>query len=280
MITGVNFSGQMTTPRAAWRCTAAVLSAALVLAGCASAPNNKTGGHSSSNTPARYQVKSGDTVGKIAQQYGLNWRELSRINNLDANHTIYAGQWLNLRGVAQSSTQSQRTDIPVNTRATTPATQTNVSTNAPVSQSSTPPNLANNSNAPLVGSSGVMRFRYPVSTSNQVARQFGVSVNGVTSEGMFFAGKEGDSEVATQAGTVVYADKNVPAGERSVVMVQHTDGYTSSYFDIKNIQVSTGQSVRAGDRIGVMQGSNAGVALFEFRMSKNGRYIDPVSVLR
>ncbi|WP_155733884.1 LysM peptidoglycan-binding domain-containing protein, partial [Moraxella catarrhalis] len=79
-----------------------------ILAGCASKPTynsaSSSGGSGtgsqvitdSKGVPNRYQVKQGDTVSKIAQRYGLNWREIGRINNLNSSYTIYTGQWLTL----------------------------------------------------------------------------------------------------------------------------------------------------------------------------------------
>ncbi len=252
----------------------------LLVAGCASAPNDKTGSGSKSTNlkaPNRYQVQQGDTVSKIALRYGLDWRALSRLNQLDANHTIYVGQWLVLKGVAKS-TPTQAPSHPTGVMAPKPPVTTTAPALSTVVYEPTP---TLQQDTPLVGSSGVMQFRYPVSKENKVARQFGVNVGGVASEGMFFSGKEGDVVSATQAGVVVLADKAAANNERSVVMVQHKDGYTSSYFDIKNIQVATGQNINAGDKIGIMQQkTSSGIAVFEFRMTKNGRYIDPVSVLR
>ncbi|WP_155733599.1 LysM peptidoglycan-binding domain-containing protein, partial [Moraxella catarrhalis] len=79
-----------------------------ILAGCASKPTyNSTSGSGSHSTsgsgslaigsqvitdsqgiPNRYQVKQGDTVSKIAQRYGLNWREIGHINHLNSSYTI------------------------------------------------------------------------------------------------------------------------------------------------------------------------------------------------
>lgn len=41
-----------------------------------------------------YIVKKGDTVYKIAQKYGLDWRELARYNHLPNPDLIYPGQCL------------------------------------------------------------------------------------------------------------------------------------------------------------------------------------------
>ncbi|GAA5158302.1 LysM peptidoglycan-binding domain-containing protein [Ornithinimicrobium tianjinense] len=39
-----------------------------------------------------YTVKSGDTLSGIAAQYGVDWREMARLNKLDNPDLIYPGQ--------------------------------------------------------------------------------------------------------------------------------------------------------------------------------------------
>lgn len=325
----------------------------LVLTGCVSQPtttkptNNDPKIAIKNGVPSHYQVKAGDTVVKIAKRYDLNWREVSAMNRLDSNHTIYIGQWLVLwqkqsigkadfgnKSVAQKPIlapaptlkQSVKTSVgQVQTQRAFPvappkpapspkpaqsepkpapndpkvikADTAQKTIAAPVAQKPAPaptpilapapqkrdddlPLLTPMGNTPLVGASAVRHFRYPVGTHNKVVRQFGSLVNGVKSEGMFFAGHEGDVVVASQAGTVVYADDNGKGDKPKAVMVEHSDGYISTYIHLKDIAVKKGQSVPVGATIGSMQVQAGSLALFEFRMAKDGRYIDPVSVLK
>ena len=39
-----------------------------------------------------YTVKSGDTLSEIAASYGVDWREMARLNNLENPDLIYPGQ--------------------------------------------------------------------------------------------------------------------------------------------------------------------------------------------
>lgn len=332
--------------------------ALLALAGCASQPtapktSQKINISVKNGVPSHYQVQAGDTVAKIAKRYNLNWREVSAINRLDNNHTIYIGQWLVLwqnhsvgkadfsrntvatkpvpapaptlkstvkQSVGQVNTQRVHTPIqvskPANTQTQTTPTQTAQSAPKPKPQASTPtpikelpksttppptapqpqtPPVAANApkttesglplltpmgNTPLVGASAVRHFRYPVSTQNKVVRQFGSLVNGAKSEGMFFSGHDGDVVVASQSGIVIYADDNNKTGSPKAVMIEHSNGYVSSYIHLKDIAVKKGQSVAIGASVGSMQEQAAKLALFEFRMAKDGQYIDPVSVLK
>lgn len=39
-----------------------------------------------------YTVKSGDTLSEIAQSFGVDWREMARLNNLENPDLIFPGQ--------------------------------------------------------------------------------------------------------------------------------------------------------------------------------------------
>lgn len=87
-----------------------VIAAAVILTGCASPampPSTQASTQqvhantqailiNEQGVPNRYLVKSGDTVSRIAQRYGLNYREIGRLNHLDSRYTIYTGSWLTL----------------------------------------------------------------------------------------------------------------------------------------------------------------------------------------
>lgn len=269
--------------------------AVCVLAGCASKPtynsSSKTATVSSTQVitdsrgvPNRYQVKQGDTVAKIAQRYGLNWREIGKINNLNSSYTIYTGQWLTLWTAAAGSRESSKT-----TPATTTSSQKTTASNnqkATATPTPTPPKpVAQSATTATIppfasGSSGVMQFRYPVGTSNPVVRRFGtanVAGSTVTSNGMWFSGRDGDPIAASNAGTVIQADRNMDGAS---IVIQHTNGFVSSYIHIKDAQVKSGDSVRMGQRIASMKNQATGTALFEFRVARNGVYVDPLTVLK
>ncbi len=245
----------------------AVLLSSAVMVGC-SQKTNQHGAQSlivqnNNNAPNRYQVRAGDTVSKIASRYGLNWRTVSALNNLDANHTIYVGQWLTL----WQDTAPKRSSSHL-TASTNPIKSQN--------KTQTQPDTPKTTTA-LVGSSALMRFGYPVGRNNAVVRQFGTPTNYGLTEGMFFAGQAGDVILASLGGQVVRVDSRAA---RPVIVIEHADGYATSYFDINNVRVRQGQTVFKGEQLGQMTAqTSSGMALFEFRLAKDGRFIDPVSVM-
>lgn len=77
------------------------------------------------DTPAAHTVKSGETLSGIAQQYGLNWRDLASDNGLANPGLIHAGQQIRLDGappVANSNTPARIEGDPVQTPPTGQAT--------------------------------------------------------------------------------------------------------------------------------------------------------------
>ncbi len=275
--------------------TSMTLAIACVLAGCASKPayNSTTGKGGvrstqiitdSKGVPNQYQVKQGDTVGKIAQRYGLDWREIGRINNLNSNYTIYTGQWLTLwTGSLSARDKANKATTSQPARAQVTQTTTKAPTPPPTPTRTQPPAVSTGTSAApfATGSSGVMQFRYPVGTNNPVVRRFGThNINGqqVSSNGMWFSGSDGDAVQASRAGTVVQVDDGRVAD--SAIIIQHPEGFTSTYVYVKDARVKNGDSVSQGQRIASMKSQPSGVALFEFRIARNNIYVDPLTVLK
>lgn len=276
-------------------------SAVCILAGCASKPTyNSAAGKSGTRgtqqvitdkkgVPNKYQVRQGDTVARIAQRYGLNWRDIAQMNNLNGSYTIYTGQWLTLwtgsvsdrnkSAKASATTTPTRTQQTAQTQrqsstASVPAHRPTAASSAPVHSSSTAAPFA-------TGSSGVMQFRYPVGNNNPVVRRFGThTINGqqVSSNGMWFSGNDGDAINAARAGTVIHVDGNSVSD--SMIAIQHTDGFVSTYVYVKDARVKNGDAVSQGQRIASMRSQKSGVTLFEFRIARNGVYVDPLTVLK
>ena len=243
--------------------------------------------------PSHYLVQQGDTVGRIAQRYGLNWREVARINRLDDNHTIYAGQWLLLWQGSHQQRNQQHTAVRVQSPSTqalsvpTPNRVTIVQ-NPPIKVQAVKTPSQNQSTQNTLTKTNVIsdagQFVYPVNKKSATIvseRKFGTvrQINGVNvkTEGVWFSAKEGDPINASRAGTVIYADVNsIPDAS---VVIRHADGFVSEYRFIKDAVVQAGQNVQAGQHIASMKSTN-GVVVMEFRVAKNHVYLDPMNILK
>jgi len=47
--------------------------------------------------PAYYKVQKGDTLSKIAQQFGLDWRQLAKLNKLKNPNLIRVNQIIRIK---------------------------------------------------------------------------------------------------------------------------------------------------------------------------------------
>lgn len=88
--------------------------------------------------------------------------------------------------------------------------------------------------------------------------------------------------VAIMDGTVTDIEKTSLEG--NVVTITHDDGYVSIYKSLASeITVNVGDKVKSGDKIGVASSSmlselNTGAHL-HFELKKDGKYVDPATVL-
>jgi murein DD-endopeptidase MepM/ murein hydrolase activator NlpD len=92
--------------------------------------------------------------------------------------------------------------------------------------------------------------------------------------GLDFAGSVGTDIRAAATGTVVSAGWEGSYGKK--VVIDHGNGYQTTYSHLSDIRVSVGQKVTAGDHIGDMgsTGNSTGSHL-HFEVVKGGKFIDP-----
>lgn len=212
--------------------------------------------------PSHYQVKKGDTISKIATRYGLNWRELASLNRLDDKYTIRQGQWLTLWQASAKGTASKAVIAPV----TQPLIiQKPPVVTAPVPQPAPTPAPAMTKLVP------------PVPTTNTIVRQFGAtSGSNIQSQGVWFRGEENEPVVAVADGRVIFVDESSANG--IFINIRHADGLVSEYRFVKQLKVEPNQAVKAGQPIASTRKANSGSVITEFRLSKHGTYIDPLTM--
>lgn len=268
--------------RSHWRqavLTTSVVAALTALSGCATKPiyhpnNTPTITKNQAGVPNYYHVKQGDTVSGIAARYGLNYRQIGALNNLDSRYTIYTGQWLKLWNDTSSNrhrpySRGNNSSQSVATTTVQPDERYRFESSAPVSSSNTYPSTPN-----VAQASAATSYRLP--SSNPIIRQYDVN-QGVL--GMWFSGRQGDTVVASNAGTVLYAGDGLPE-YGNLVMIRHDKEYVTAYAHNSKILVNEGDQVQAGQPIATMgnTGSTNQVAL-EFQVRLNGSPIDPKKVL-
>ena len=254
--------------------------------------------------PQTYVVQKGDTLYGIAFNYGLDYREISELNNIQNPNMIRQGQELRLfpaeaaphAPVAESKPASvpAAVAVPVKDQPRTaklPYSSTAVaelekmqSASAkapsaakpepkPEAKPETKPEAAPQPAEEDVAVEGELDWGMP--TNGKVVAGFSESAN---RKGVDIAGKLGQPVLASAAGKVVYSGSGL-RGYGKLVIIKHNNTYLSAYAHNSNILVKEGQAVSKGQKIAEMGNSDAPQVELHFEIRKLGKPVDPSKYL-
>jgi lipoprotein NlpD len=244
-----------------------------------------------------YTVKKGDTLLKIADQFGRTVGELSEWNALPNPNAINVGRLLRIAPVDNTQVMSvpMESDMELR-RAGRPARPSNVpQTNAramplhktgPLGQKIVYSDkaiadlergdpgpvrtLEPTKKAAETQPSGATRFIWP--TEGRV-----ISAFDPTRKGIDIAGKAGQPVVAASDGKVLYA-KNM-RGYGNLIILEHSDSMVTAYAHNKTILVREGQTVTQRQQIAEMGDSDADAVKLRFQIRHMGKPVDPATLL-
>ncbi|WP_243730289.1 peptidoglycan DD-metalloendopeptidase family protein [Marinomonas balearica] len=220
-------------------------------------------------------MQSGDTLFAIAFRYGLDYRNLASLNNIDSPYVIYPNQKIRL--VGKHKTLTKPTSIK---KAVTPTKAAKTKTSAQKNKPSNSKNVKKVNSAKKLPSKSsvttkkVVKWLWPIEGS--VVRGF--SSSGVSSKGIDIKGTKGHHVKAVADGVVVYAGSGL-IGYGNLVIVKHNEIYLSAYAYNKRILVKEQQSVRAGDSLAIIGGKGNEASLLHFEVRKDGQPVNPLNVL-
>ncbi|MCP4356102.1 MAG: peptidoglycan DD-metalloendopeptidase family protein [Proteobacteria bacterium] len=119
-------------------------------------------------------------------------------------------------------------------------------------------------------------FAYPV--KGRIISKFGKHGHGIRNDGIDIAVSAGTPVVATQSGTVMYAQNISTLGK--MVLVKHSRGYISAYTHNSKLLVSKGQKIAKG-RVVALSGDsgNAKQPMLHFELRRYGKAINPTRLL-
>ncbi len=250
--------------------------------------------------PGYYTVQAGDTVRRIGQQFGQDWRSIVSWNNLSDPNVIEVGQVLRVAPPVAGTPSAV---------AALPAAQAPLPANGQVAQSyplapitaSTPvaPAVPPVVGTPSVASSAGMTPALPPPAASAVAGAVPPKAvanngglvwswpasgkviqgyNGSTSKGIDIAGKQGEPIFAAANGKVVYAGNEL-RGFGNLVIIKHNADYISVYAHNEKLLVKDGQDIKRGQQIALMGSTDATRVELHFEVRLRGKPIDPMQVL-
>nr|WP_315391613.1 peptidoglycan DD-metalloendopeptidase family protein [uncultured Duganella sp.] len=260
-----------------------------------------------------YTVKKGDTLIRIALEYGQNYRDLVAWNNLANPNDIKVDQVLRVlppeagaNGVETAAVAMPPTDktppAPPVVKKTGPKGEKRPYTDATLAELQRPDNgkdvaaagpakespAKDSPAAPAAPAARPPAAPAPAAASaadddklswmwpaeGKVIATFDEGKN----KGVDIAGKAGQHVVAAGAGKVMYAGSGI-RGYGNLVIVKHSNSLLSAYAHNRSIAVKEGQSVTKGQMIAEMGDSDADSVKLHFEIRQQGKPVDPSKFL-
>lgn len=261
-----------------------------------------------------YRVKRGDSLGKIAQKFGITVSEIKRINKIKG-HIIYVGQKLKIPIKENSKFSSRRENI--NTRKGKTVFVPNGLTKVPVYKyyrvrsgdsvikiakkfHVSPRSIIriNRLRRPyilrpgqklkiLVGYRDVLKLNRPIQFKFPLDGRIDPTIREDGYPGIFIVSRPGAPVKAAETGIVKFAgkDSKLLKAFGNMVIIQHPKGYRTVYGNLDKVFVKPNQLVKRGEVIGTAGTSGIwGRSGLYFDISRvyNGKtyHIQPLEVLK
>ena len=261
--------------------------------------------------PQVYVVQKGDTLYGIAFNFGLDYREVAQINNLQNPDLIHVGQELRLfpEGTEQVALpkpveapkpveipvkeQPQVAMLPYSDQALAeirklqgeqpkPEQAAKVEPKPEIKPEPKPepkvepkPEAKPEVKEAVADAAAEDSLEWSMPTNGKVVAEFSESAN---RKGIDISGKQGQPVVASAAGKVVYSGSGL-RGYGKLVIIKHNNTYLSAYAHNDQILVKEGQSVTKGQKIAEMGNTDADQVKLHFEIRKLGKPVDPVKYL-
>ncbi|MES2900149.1 MAG: peptidoglycan DD-metalloendopeptidase family protein [Pseudomonadota bacterium] len=245
-----------------------------------------------------YTVKKGDTLLRIALDYGQNYRDLVNWNSLSNPNDIKVDQVLRVAppeqvaGVVTSPVISDRPSTPVVPKKTAPKAEKrpysdsalaelrsesnktgdkpdtpDVAVAVPKASAPAPAGIVTGSMVSAVDDDK-MSWMWP--SAGKIIATFDEGKN----KGIDIAGKAGQQVMAAGSGKVMYAGSGI-RGYGNLVIVKHSNSLLSAYAHNRAIVVKEGDSVNKGQVIAEMGDSDADSVKLHFEIRQQGKPVDP-----
>jgi len=235
-----------------------------------------------------YTVRKGDTLLRIAFDFGQNYRDLVTWNNLANPDDIKVGQVLRVTGPEGERTANIQTQpVPMPPSSTPPRKTDPRADKKPYSEGAVADTRPGGTSAPATtapavtppvtapaGAADEARLSWMWPTDGRVVATFDDGRN----KGLDIAGKMGQQVVAAGAGKVMYAGSGI-RGYGNLVIVKHSNSLLSAYAHNRKIVVKEGDNVGKGQLIAEMGDSDADAVKLHFEIRQQGKPVDPTRFL-
>jgi len=218
--------------------------------------------------PKEYRVRGGDTLYLISYMFDVEVEGIARLNSISDPLRLRIGRVLELPSVASPS--RERFDVQPSDKPVRQA-------EGAVKPSSKPRERVSKVEVktPKRSSSKFMR---PV--RGRILSGYGPKANGLHNDGINIAAARGTPVGAAENGVVVYAGNGLK-GSGNLVLVRHEDRWMSAYAHLDRIDVSNGQVLKRGQKLGTV-GSTGAVRepQLHFEIRRGTKALNPTPYLQ
>jgi lipoprotein NlpD len=243
-----------------------------------------------------YTVRKGDTLLRIALDFGQNYRDLVTWNNLADPDDIKVGQLLRVVPPERNNNNGVAGTNPVlmpglekpaaPPKKTAPRGDKKAYNEGNLADAQKDDNPVVNPKAIERPVSGTIsagntvtanddeRLSWMWPSDGRIIATFDEGKN----KGIDIAGKLGQQVMAAGSGKVMYAGSGI-RGYGNLVIVKHSNSLLSAYAHNRSIVVKEGQSVTKGQVIAEMGDSDADTVKLHFEIRQQGKPVDPSKFL-
>lgn len=222
-----------------------------------------------------YTVQRGDTLFSIGLAFGIDTRELARINNITDPSQLTVGQILRVRPANDAAVATVTPVAPVGSTEVrplpVPGAAPPASSTAPTPATMPPATKPAEITKPTPAESN-LQWAWPA--AGKVIEAFEDPRN----KGIDIGGTEGEPIRVAADGKVVYVGSAV-RGYGNLVIVEHADEFISAYAHNRQIVVKQGQQIKRGEKIAEMGKSDADRPKLHFEIRRQGKPLDPLRYL-
>jgi len=217
-----------------------------------------------------HRVRDGESLYAIAYQYDLDIRSLALANGINPPYTIYTGQelTLELNGRQPASVGAGE--------STTPGIGRVVTNNSVARAQPAGATTGGVMRQPIVRSTPSAEPVWQWPLRGQVLTDFQADTS--ASKGIDISGVNGQAIYAAADGDVVYAGNGIQ-GSGNLIIIRHSERLLSAYAHNRDLLVSEGQRIEAGQQIGEVGSNAAGIPLLHFEIRLDGKPVDPLIYL-
>lgn len=224
--------------------------------------------------PEQYTVQRGDTLYSIAWEFGLDYQDLARWNDIGDGYVIHPGQRLRLTPPEKgnpadggASAGEQRV-VGRDGDAAAPGSAGERAAGEPANADDSVERIK------YEGPDDPRTWQWPV--EGRVIAPFGEGTS--AGKGVDIAGRVGRDILAAASGRVVYSGSGL-IGFGKLIIVKHDDRFLSAYAHNDKLLVAEGDRVQAGDRIAAMGRGPDSKPMLHFEIRLNGKPVDPMQYL-